>query len=218
MHEYQKQFINFLVESDALQFGEFTLKSGRVSPYFINTGKFDTGKTIGKLGYFYAAAINEQCGSEVDAIFGPAYKGIPLAVAAATALHANFEQNVGYVFDRKETKEHGDKGATVGYALQDGSRVVIVDDVFTTGATKEEAVMLLKGVARVEIKALVIAVDRKERGKNGENAIAEFASAFGIPVISIVTIHDIVEHLKDHVVDDSTAQKITAYLSEHGIT
>lgn len=217
MHEYQRQFINFLVETTALQFGEFTLKSGRVSPYFINTGKFDTGEAISRLGHFYAAAIHATFGSEVDAIFGPAYKGVPLAVAAASALHNDFQHNVGYVFDRKEAKVHGDKGATVGYALQDESRVVIVDDVFTTGATKEEAVALLKSVANVKIQGLVIAVDRKEQGKDGKNAIAEFTASSGIPVMAIVTIHDIVEHLTGSAIDDATAQRIRDYRTHYGI-
>lgn len=220
MYEYQKQFIDFLVQNKALQFGEFTLKSGRISPYFFTTGKFDTGAAIGRLGHYYAAAIAEQFkhADGIDVIFGPAYKGIPLAVAAATSLAAEFGMDdVGYTFDRKEVKDHGDKGAVVGHEIQDGDRVVIVDDVFTTGATKEEAVNLLRKTAKVDIRGLVIAVDRKERGKDGENAIAEFTKKTGVHVHAIVTIHDILEHLAGTVIDDEMAQHITAYLTQYGI-
>lgn len=217
MRDYQRQFIDFLVASSALQFGSFTLKSGRVSPYFVNTGKFDTGSAIDRLGAVYAAAIQERFPS-VNVVFGPAYKGIPLAVAAAMHLATDFHRDaIGYTFDRKERKDHGDKGPTVGRSLADGDHVVLVDDVFTTGQTKEEALTLLHSIAQVTIDGLVIAVDRREQGKNGENAIAEFTKTTGIPVHAIVSIHDILEHLTGSAIDAPTAERIQQYLATYGV-
>lgn len=224
MHDYQKEFIDFLVESGALQFGTFTLKSGRTSPYFVNTGSFDTGAAIDRLGSFYAAAIVEHFG-RVDTVYGPAYKGIPLAVAAAANLAKHHGQSaVGYTFDRKEAKDHGEGGGFVGRSLKNGDRVVMVDDVFTTGGTKLEAVAKISDAARVKIVGLVIAVDRMEQTPDGTNGIAAFTQATGIPVQAIVSVRDLLAYLPGRsvggrmVLDVPTTARIEEYLTTYGLS
>ncbi len=220
--DYRKEFISFLLENGALLFGKFRLKSGRESPYFVNTGLFKTGESISRLGGFYAKQIHESFGKGVDLIFGPAYKGIPLAVSTAVSLSKEFGLNAGYAFDRKESKKHGDRGSVVGAEVKDGSRVVIVDDVFTTGTTKEEAVELLKSIAKVELKGLVIAVDREEKDSTGKSAIKEFQKKHSMPVKSIISISEIVSFLHNKEVsgkiwvDDSMKKEINAYLEKYG--
>lgn len=221
MERYKEEFIEFLLKTNALKFGEFTLKSGRKSPYFVNTGSFDDGTSVAALGHYYAAKIASFEG--VNVVFGPAYKGISLAVATAVALSKDFGKNVKYCYNRKEEKAHGDKGVMVGYALKDGDSVVVVDDVFTTGETKVEAVQLLRSLAKVNIKAIVIAVDRQEKGVDGKNAIQEFVQAQGVPVHSIVTVREIVEYLHNRKVggvvhiDDGRKLEMELYLKEYGV-
>lgn len=195
-----KRFIAFLAKNKAIKFGEFQLKSGRLSPYFINIGSLYYGESSYLLGQFFAKRILKQFGQDFDLVFGPAYKGIPLAVSTSIALSKKFRINKGWVFDRKEEKAYGDKGAYVGAPLVDGAKVVIVDDVFTTGGTKEDAIARLKATAHVKIKGIVIAVDRQEKGES-RNAIEEFTEKTGVNVYSIVTISEIFKHLRKHPID-----------------
>jgi len=224
LEEYKKEFIKFLVESQALKFGDFTLKSGRKSPYFINTGMFNDGKSIAKLGQYYASAIaKEFVEKEYDVIYGPAYKGIPLALSTAIALAEKFNVSKGYAFNRKEAKEHGDKGVIIGKELKDGDKIIILDDVFTTGETKEETIALLKEIAKVEYKCVLIAVDRKEVGAEGKSAIKEFEAKHGIPVKSIVNVHEIVSFLHNYnlggkiYLNDEIKLRMDSYLKEYGV-
>lgn len=194
------RFIEFLVRNKSLKFGDFTLKSGRKSPYFINTGVLSNGENSYTLGKFYAEKINEIFGESLEAIYGPAYKGIPLAVSASIAMYKELGKPIGWIFDRKEVKAHGDKGAFVGSNLGEGSGVVIVDDVMTTGGTKVEAIEKIKNSLGAEVKGIVIAVDREEIGKE-KGAIEEFSEKTGVPVYSIVKISEVFEYLKDNEVD-----------------
>lgn len=223
MDKYKEDFIKFLLKTNALKFGEFTLKSGRKSPYFFNSGGFDTGHTIGKLGEYYAAKLKEALGDNYDVLYGPAYKGISLAVTTAIALADKFKISKSFSFNRKEEKDHADKGVLVGAPIKDGDRVVILDDVFTTGETKEETIELLKKVANVKYACVLIAVDRKEIGADGKSAIKEFEAKYGIPVISIVSIKEIMEFLHNKkingkvYIDDSIKSRLDAYLNEFGV-
>jgi len=193
-------FIEFLARSGAVKFGDFTLKSGRQSPFFISTGVLSSGAMSYELGKYFAAKIHELYGSNVDAIFGPAYKGIPLAVSTSIALYREFNVDKPWLFDRKEKKTYADASALVGPELDYGSKVVIVDDVFTTGETKMEAVGKVKSV-KAEVVGIVIAVDRQERGMR-INAIEEFSQKTNIPVHSITTIKDVFDQLRGKVIND----------------
>lgn len=195
------EFIEFLVRNGAVKFGEFTLKSGRSSPYFISTGVLANGKSSYELGKFYAQKITQVWGEEIKAIYGPAYKGIPLAVSTAVAMHKELGKNVGWIFDRKEKKVHGDKGMFVGFEMDDKSNVVIVDDVMTTGGTKVEAIEKIQKGLNAKVKGIIIAVDREEIGIK-KSAIQEFSEKTGVPVHSIVKISEIFEHLKNNSVDE----------------
>lgn len=226
MKTFKKQFIDFLLEKGALKFGEFKLKSGRMSPYFINTGMFDDGASIERLGYFYASLINDVLGEKFDVIFGPAYKGIPLAVATVISLSKDYKINKGYLFDRKEEKTHGEataeekiKSALVGCKIEPGTRIIMIDDVFTTGDTKYAAIELLKGlVGDVNFPGLVIAVDRQEVGLDGKSAIEEFEQKTKIPVFSIVCVSEIIAYLSEKgQVNPVQKQKILDYLKQYGI-
>ncbi len=222
MEQYQRDFIEFLAQTGALRFGSFTLKSGRVSPYFFNSGCFDSGGAIQRLGYYYACAVRELEPAPT-VLFGPAYKGIPLAVAAVIALRENFDTEVAYCFDRKEAKGHGDKGLLVGRVPEADDRITIIDDVITDGATKVEALKRLRAVTPAKVVSLVIAVNRRERNPQGLDPIAELEQAANIEVRAIVTIDDILEHLHNRpidgkvLLDDDTAERIKSYLAEHGV-
>ncbi|MBU0586199.1 orotate phosphoribosyltransferase [Candidatus Micrarchaeota archaeon] len=194
------EFIEYLAKNNVLKFGDFTTKSGRKTPYFITTGVLFSGKSISGLGHFFAKKIKELFGNEFDTIFGPAYKGIPLAVATAIALDKDFKIVKTWLFDRKEVKEHGDKGAFVGDGPRDDQRIIMVDDVFTTGGTKEDALRKLKSVASVDVKAIVIAVDREERG-NTKNAIKEFEEELLIRVHAIEKISNVFTYLHNREID-----------------
>jgi len=227
MKTFKKQFIDFLIEKGALKFGEFKLKSGRMSPYFINTGMFDDGRSIERLGYFYASLINDVLGKDkFDIIFGPAYKGIPLAVATVISLSKDYKINKGYLFDRKEAKTYGEatkeekiKSALVGCKIKPCSRIVMIDDVFTTGDTKYAAIELLKSlVSDVNFPGLVIAVDRQEVGLDGKSAIEEFEQKTKIPVFSIVSVSEIIEYLsKKGKMTLIEKQKMVEYLKQYGV-
>jgi len=218
---YQREFVEFLLASNALTFGDFVTKSGRKTPYFINTGRFDDGRKIAELGRFYAAHIVQHGLDRSDIIFGPAYKGIPLAVTTAAALHQHHGRNIGFAFDRKEPKEHGDGGLLVGHPIAPGARVVIVEDVITAGTTLRHIVPLLERLAPgVTIPGVVLAVDRCERGTGELSAVQEASRSSGLSIYPIVTIHDIVAHLREMPGSPLTATlsaRIDAYLSEYGV-
>ena len=222
MQNYKKQFAEFLVSADALQFGEFTLKSGRVSPYYFNSSKFNTGLLIEQLGQYYAYAI-QQHAPDCSLVFGPAYKGIPLCVTVATALSKKLNRNIGYFFNRKEIKTHGDQGTLVGQLPQPGDMAVMVDDVFTDGHTKIESVDLVRELCKIEFSGVLVALDRMESSSRGEDAIAEFKLRTGIPVWSIITIREVCLYLKNRildgnvVLDETIYREIERYLEEHSI-
>lgn len=195
--EKKKEFIEFMMESDVLRFGDFVTKSGRNTPYFVNTGNFRTGKQIATLGKFYAALIKENCSDNFDCMFGPAYKGIPLATAAAGALYNEYKIDKPYFFNRKEEKDHGEGGSLVGYKPQDGDKVIIIEDVITAGTAVRETMPILKNAANVEVKDMFISVNRCEVGQNPEKTtIMEVMEDFGINVHAIITVQDIYEYLK----------------------
>ena len=195
--EKKKEFIEFMMESDVLRFGDSVTKSGRNTPYFVNTGNFRTGKQIATLGKFYAALIKENCSDNFDCMFGPAYKGIPLATAAAGALYNEYKIDKPYFFNRKEEKDHGEGGSLVGYKPQDGDKVIIIEDVITAGTAVRETMPILKNAANVEVKDMFISVNRCEVGQNPEKTtIMEVMEDFGINVHAIITVQDIYEYLK----------------------
>ena len=227
METYKQEFIEFMVRSGVLTFGDFTTKSGRKTPYFINTGNYDTGEKIGRLGHYYAAAISGAMGKEFDNLYGPAYKGIPLCVTAAISLASDYGHNVTYTFNRKEAKDHGEKGALVGYRYRGGERVVIIEDVTTAGTSVRESVEILSGACPdggVSLQALVVSVDRMERGTGEKSALAEIAAQFGLKTFAIVTIAEIVEHLRGRsidgkvLIDEEMDRRIQAYRQQYGVT
>jgi orotate phosphoribosyltransferase len=215
-------FVEFLVRADVLTFGDFTTKSGRATPYFLNFGRIRTGSQVASLGRFYADRIIEVFGRDVDVLFGPAYKGIPLAVATASALAQHHDLEVGFCFNRKEAKDHGEGGVLVGHQPADGDRVVIVEDVTTAGTSIRETMPILQAAANVDVRGLVVSVDRAERGTGDQSALAEVADTFGFTATAIAHIDDVVAHLRDHEVDgrrvigaDDLA-RIAAYRAEWG--
>lgn len=198
---YKQEFIRFMVKNGVLKFGEFTLKSGRKAPYFINTGNYKTGKQLAKLGKYYAACIREN-GLEADTLVGPAYKGIPLSVATAVALYHDYEQDINYCFDRKEAKDHGEGGLFVGKQLEDGERVIIIEDVMTSGKALREILPKLEAAAKVKVVGMIISVDRQEKALNSDlSAVSEAKKEFDIDVYSVVTMDDIIAAIEDGVVD-----------------
>ncbi len=198
---YKEEFIKFMVDSGVLTFGEFTLKSGRKAPYFINCGNYKTGGQLARLGEFYAECIKDN-NLEAETLFGPAYKGIPLAVSAAAGLYNKFGIDVSYCFDRKEAKDHGEGGMFVGKKLVDGEKVVIIDDVMTSGKAMRESMPKLKSAADVNVTGMVITVDRMEKGLNSDkSAVQEVYDDFGVKVYSIVNMLDIIEAIKNGVVE-----------------
>ena len=200
-YTYKQEFIRFMVQNGVLKFGEFTLKSGRIAPYFINTGNYKTGKQLAKLGEYYAACIHNN-GLEAETLVGPAYKGIPLSVATAIALYRDYEQEVNYCFDRKEVKDHGEGGLFVGKQLVDGEKVVIIEDVMTSGKALREILPKLEAAAKVQVVGMVISVDRQEKALNSElSAVSEAKKEFGIDVYSVVTMNDIIDAIEQGVVD-----------------
>lgn len=224
MDDYKSEFIEFMVRSGVLTFGDFVTKSGRQTPYFINTGRFDTGRKIDRLGGFYARALSRHLGETFDCLFGPAYKGIPLVVATSAALARDFGRDVGFAFNRKEIKDHGEGGALVGCPLHPGHRVVIVEDVVTAGTSVRQCMPLLRAVGGVQVRALIVAVDRQERGRGEHGALAELRETYGIEAFAIATIDEIVHHLAGRsidgrvVLDESMQERVAAYRREHGVS
>ncbi|MCH9746087.1 MAG: orotate phosphoribosyltransferase [Proteobacteria bacterium] len=212
MEQYQKDFVDFMLEIGALKFGEFTLKSGRVSPYFFNAGAFNTGEHLSKLGKFYAQAIQASA-LNFDVLFGPAYKGIPLATATAMALNDSFGVNVPYSFNRKEAKTHGEGGDIVGHALE--NEVLIIDDVITAGTAVREAMDIITANGAAA-KGVIVAVDRQEKGKGDKSAIQEVEENFGIEVLSIINLGHLIDYLKQS--DDQVLiERIEAYRDQYGV-
>jgi orotate phosphoribosyltransferase len=213
MRDYQREFLDFAIERQVLRFGQFTLKSGRVSPYFFNAGLFNSGKALARLGRYYAAAI-EASGIEFDTLFGPAYKGIPLASAAAIALAEHHNRDVPYCFNRKEAKDHGEGGNIVGSPLQ--GRVLIVDDVITAGTAIRESMTLIEAVG-AKAAGVVIALDRQERGTGSLSAIQEVERNYGLKVVSIVGLAEVLEYLEARTGMESAVQAIRDYRTQYGI-
>ncbi len=212
MEQYQKDFVDFTLETGVLKFGEFTLKSGRISPYFFNAGLFNAGSHLSQLGNFYAQAI-EASNLQFDVLFGPAYKGIPLAAATAIALNDNFNRNVPYSFNRKEAKDHGEGGSIVGHPLE--GDILIIDDVITAGTAIREAQDIINA-NDANTKGVIVALDRQEKGKGELSAIQEVEQIFGIRVLSIINLSHIIEHLKASKNED-VVSRIESYRSQYGI-
>ncbi len=215
---YKEKFVKFMVDSGVLTFGEFTLKSGRKSPYFMNSGNYNTGAQLAKLGEFYAECIHDN-GIEFETLFGPAYKGIPLAVATATALFNKFGIDVNYSFDRKEAKDHGEGGVIVGKQLTDKEKVVIIEDVMTSGKALREVLPKLKAAADVDVTAMVIQCDRMEKGLQTDlSAVQEVSREFGIRIYSIVNINDIIAAIESGVIEGKEhLDAMKAYRSQYGV-
>ena len=224
MEAYKQEFIEFMVESDVLKFGDFTLKSGRKSPFFMNAGAYVTGYQLMKLGEYYAKAIHDNYGDDFDVLFGPAYKGIPIAVVTAIAYHNLYGKQVRYCSDRKEEKDHGaDKGSFLGSKLKDGDRVVMIEDVTTSGKSMEETVPKVKGAANVEIVGLMVSLNRMEVGLGGvKSALDEIRENYGFDARAIVTMAEVTEHLHNRecqgrvVIDDTIKAAIDAYYEQYG--
>lgn len=226
MEQYKQDFIKFMVEADVLKFGDFTLKSGRKSPFFMNAGAYVTGSQLMKLGEAYARAIHETYGDDFDVLFGPAYKGIPLAVVTAEAYSRLFGKEVKYCSDRKEEKDHGaDKGSFLGYKIKDGDRVVMIEDVTTSGKSMEETVPKVKGCGDVTIVGLMVSLNRQEVGLSGDKsktALDEVKDTYGFATSAIVSMDEVVECLynkevnKRVVIDDTIKSAIDAYYEQYG--
>ena len=200
-YTYKENFIRFMVSNGVLKFGEFTLKSGRIAPYFINTGNYKTGTQLAKLGEYYAACIKEN-NLDADTLVGPAYKGIPLSVATAIALANNYQTEVNYCFDRKEVKDHGEGGLFVGKQLEDNEKVIIIEDVMTSGKALREILPKLEAAANVQVVGMIISVDRREKALNSElSAVSEAKKEFGIDVYSVVTMDDIIAAIEKGVIE-----------------
>nr|WP_315020775.1 orotate phosphoribosyltransferase [uncultured Aminipila sp.] len=223
---YKEQFIEFMVRAGVLTFGDFTTKSGRKTPYFVNTGNYKTGSQADKLGHFYASCIvenlkNGNIKGDVAALFGPAYKGIPISVATAIAMSRDFDRDINYCFNRKEEKDHGEGGKMVGYKLQDGDSILMVEDVITAGTAVRETLPQLMAAAKVKIEGLIISVDRMERGQGERTAIQEIEEEFGIKTYPIVTVREIIDAMHNTeidgkiVIDDAMKERMEEYLTRY---
>ena len=215
MEAYKREFIRFLQGAGVLKFGDFTAKSGRKIPYFINAGMIKTGDEIAKLGEFYAKAYFDKVGNKKSVLYGPAYKGISIAVSAAVALSKN-GLDVPFFFNRKEVKDHGEGGVFVGYVPQSGEEVVIVEDVITAGTAIRESMAILSGLEGVKVAATFVMVDRKEKGKTEKSAMAEVEEEFGFPVYSVVDVYDIIEYLEEDEANAGNVARIKNYLAVNG--
>lgn len=215
MESYKREFIQFLESAGVLKFGDFTAKSGRKIPYFINAGMIKTGDEIAKLGEFYAKAYFEKVGNKKAVLYGPAYKGISIAVSAAVALSKN-GLDVPFFFNRKEAKDHGEGGVFVGYVPQSGEEVVIVEDVITAGTAIRESMAILSKLEGVKVAATFVMVDRKEKGKTEKSAMAEVEEEFGFPVYSVVDVYDIIEYLEEDEANAENVARIKNYLAVNG--
>ena len=222
MEQYKQEFIEFMVDSQVLKFGEFTLKSGRKSPFFMNAGAYVTGTQLLRLGEYYAKAIHDNYGLDFDVLFGPAYKGIPLSVATTMAISELYGKEIRYCSNRKEVKDHGDTGILLGSKLKDGDRVVIIEDVTTSGKSIEETFPIIKAQADVEIKGLMVSLNRMEKGQGDKSALIEIKEKYGFDANAIVTMAEVVEYLynKEYkgkiYIDDTLKAAIDAYYEQYG--
>lgn len=215
MESYKREFIKFLEDAGVLKFGDFTAKSGRKIPYFINAGDIKTGEQIQKLGEFYAKAYFDKLGNKKAVLYGPAYKGIPIAVSAAVAL-ARHGLDVPFFFNRKEEKDHGEGGVFVGYRPSAGEEIVIVEDVVTAGTAIRESMAILSKLEGTKVAAVFVMVDRKEKGKTDKSAIAEVGEEYGFPVYSVVDVYDIIEYLEEDESNRKNVERIKKYLEING--
>ncbi|MDD6202963.1 MAG: orotate phosphoribosyltransferase [Lachnospiraceae bacterium] len=222
MEQYKQEFIEFMVESNVLKFGDFTLKSGRKSPFFMNAGAYVTGSQLLRLGEFYAKAIHDCYGDDFDVLFGPAYKGIPLTVATTIAYSRLYGKEIRYCSNRKEIKDHGDTGILLGSKLQDGDRVVVIEDVTTSGKSMEETIPIVRAQADVTIVGLIVSLNRQEKGKGDKSALDEIKDLYGFETNAIVTMGEVVDCLYQKecggkvLIDDEMKAKIDAYYAQYG--
>ena len=222
MESYKQEFIEFMVDCQVLKFGDFVTKSGRKTPFFINTGFYRTGAQLRKLGGFYARAIADKFGTDFDVLFGPAYKGIPLSVAASMQISELYGTDIRYCSNRKEVKDHGDKGILLGSPIEDGDRIVIIEDVTTAGTSIGETLPILNAQGNVDVLGLVVSVDRMERGKGTKSALQEMRETYGFETTAIVTMADVIEHLYNRpyngkvIIDDQLKDAIDAYYAQYG--
>lgn len=222
MESYKQEFIEFMVDSQVLKFGEFTLKSGRKSPFFMNAGGYVTGTQLRKLGEYYARAIHDNYGLDFDVLFGPAYKGIPLSVATTMAISELYGKDVRYCSNRKEVKDHGDTGILLGSKLKDGDRVVIIEDVTTSGKSIEETFPIIKAQADVQVKGLIVSLNRMEKGQSEKSALEEIKEKYGFDANAIVNMQEVVEYLYNRpykgqvYIDDTLKAAIDEYYEQYG--
>ena len=222
MEDYKKEFIEFMIDCEVLKFGDFITKSGRKTPFFINTGFYRTGAQLRRLGGYYARAIHNAFGVDFDVLFGPAYKGIPLAVAASMAISERYDVEIKYCSNRKEIKDHGDKGILLGSPIQDGDRVLIIEDVTTAGTSIEETLPIIRAQGAVDVLGLIVSVDRMERGKGTKSAIQEMEEKYGLKASAIVTMEEVTEHLYNRpykgrvIIDDALKSSLDAYYEQYG--
>ena len=222
MEQYKQEFIEFMVESDVLKFGDFTLKSGRKSPFFMNAGAYVTGSQLKRLGEYYAKAIHDNYGDDFVLLFGPAYKGIPLSVATTIAFSELYGKEIRYCSNRKEVKDHGATGILLGSKIKDGDKVVIIEDVTTSGKSIEETFPIVKAQGDVEIIGLMVSLNRMEKGKGDKCALDEIKELYGMQANAIVTMDEVIEHLYNKpcqgkvVIDDAMKEKIDAYNAQYG--
>lgn len=223
MEQYKKEFIEFMVDCKVLKFGDFTTKSGRKTPFFVNTGFYRTGAQLRKLGEFYAKAIYDKFGLEFDVLFGPAYKGIPLSVAATMAISEFYDKEIRYCSNRKEVKDHGDTGILLGSPIMDQDKIIIIEDVTTAGTSIGETMPILEAQADVTVLGLVVSVDRMERGAGEKSALSEIEENYGFKTTAIVTMEEVVEHLHNKpykgevIIDDNLKTAIDSYYEQYGI-
>ena len=223
MEQYKQEFIEFMVESNVLRFGDFITKSGRKTPFFVNTGFYRTGSQLKRLGEYYAQAIHDHFGFDFDVLFGPAYKGIPLSVAATIAISEKYDKDIRYCSNRKEVKDHGDKGILLGSPIQDGDKVIIIEDVTTAGTSIQETLPIIKAQGDVEVGGLVVSVDRMQRGQGEKSALTENSEKYGMKTTAIVTMEEVVEHLYNKpykgkvIIDDKLKAAIDAYYDQYGV-
>ena len=222
MEQYKKDFIEFMVDCQVLKFGDFVTKSGRKTPFFVNTGFYRTGAQLRRLGQYYAEAINNTFGLDFDVLFGPAYKGIPLSVAATIGISEKFNKDIKYCSNRKDIKDHGDNGILLGSPISDGDKVVIIEDVTTAGTSIEETLPIIKAQGNVNPIGLVVSVDRMERGQGEKSALCEIEEKYGLKTTAIVTMAEVIEHLYNKtyngrvVIDDKLKEAIDNYYAQYG--
>ena len=222
MEQYKQEFIEFMVDCNVLKFGDFVTKSGRTTPFFVNTGFYRTGGQLRRLGEYYAKAIHDRFGLDFDVLFGPAYKGIPLTVAATMAISSLYDTDIRYCSNRKEVKDHGDKGILLGSPIEDGDRVLIIEDVTTAGTSIGETLPIIKAQGNVDVCGLVVSVDRMERGQGEKSALQEIQETYGFQTTAIVTMAEVVEHLYNReyrgkiYIDDEMKARIDAYYEQYG--